>query len=164
MEKIYIDLNVRDKKYFVSKYNDEVIDPELSTYITNYMIGNDIRKKVVINIKSKFELTEIEKEKYSKIIRKEFSENIDELNEESRKSNERKSLILLLGIVFIMLSYLIDSSLGHIFSQVLTVFGWVALWEVAYALLFGDAKRRRTLMRYNQLFNCDIVFENNEGK
>ena len=47
----------------VSKYNDEVIDPELSTYITNYMIGNDIRKKVVINIKSKFELTEIEKEK-----------------------------------------------------------------------------------------------------
>lgn len=164
MEKIYIDLNVRDKKYFVSKYNDEVIDPELSTYINSYMIGNDIRKKVVINIKSKFELSDVEKDKYVKIIKKEFSENVDELNEESKKANERKLLILLLGILFITLSYLIDSSLGHIFSQVLTVFGWVALWEIAYAVLFGDAKRKRSLARYKQLLNCDILFENNEGK
>ena len=164
MEKIVIDLNLREKKYFVSKYNDEVIDPELSSYIMNYMIGTDINSKVTIRIDSEFELNDTERGKYAKIIKKEFNENIDELNNEIKKSNVRNFIILLVGITFVTLAYIIDTSLGHIFSQIFTVFGWVALWEVAYAVLFGDAKRKRILKRYKQLLYCDIEYVNNKIK
>ncbi len=158
MNEIVINLDVRDKKYFVSKYNDDVIDPELSSYIMNYMIGTSLKDKVTMKIECKFELTEEEKDKYSAIIKKEFKENIDEIDGETYKSNVRKFTVLLLGTIFIALSYFIDASLGHILSQILTVFGWVALWEVAYAVLFGDAKKRRNLKRYKQLYNSKIEY------
>jgi hypothetical protein len=157
MEDIIINLDIKDKKYLLSRYCDDVIDPELSNYISNYMIGTDLNSKVIINIDCKFDLTEEEKSRYSNIILKEYSENIEEINYEKKKSNINRLALFLLGMLFISLSYLIDNTLGHILSQVLVIFGWVVLWEVAYSIIFADAKRNRTLKRYKQLYNSKIV-------
>ena len=36
------------------------------------------------------------------------------------------------------------------------IFGWVALWEVAYAIFFTDASRRRKIKRNKQIINASI--------
>ncbi len=159
MEKIIIKLFVRDNKYFVSKYNDDVIDPELSSYIMNFMIGTDTSRPVEFIIDTKEDLTKEEENKYEQVIRNEFKENIDEIDNEMRKSDVKKVIISILGIVFISISYLIDATLGHILSQIFTVFGWVAIWEVAYGILFSDAKRKKMLKRYKQLYVSNISFK-----
>ncbi|UKI57173.1 MAG: hypothetical protein L6V81_07270 [Clostridium sp.] len=54
-------------------------------------------------------------------------------------------------MLFIVAAYFLNHIFGEILVEVFTVFGWVALWEVAYAIFFTDASRRRNIKKYNQI-------------
>ena len=62
-KKINIEVDMSEKKYFVSKYNDNTLAPELKDYLLNEIIGYDINTKINIIIDAKFDLIEEEKEK-----------------------------------------------------------------------------------------------------
>ena len=49
--------------------------------------------------------------------------------------------------------------MGDILEEILMIFGWVALWEVAYAIFFTDASRRRKIKRNNQIIHADIKYK-----
>lgn len=159
-KELIIDIDISEKKYLVSKYNENTLDPELREYLINELIGENLSSNVVLSIDTKFKVTEEEAESYSLMIRREFKESINELLYESGNSDVQKISLFLIGLLFLLSSYLLDSVAGEIFSQILMVFGWVALWEVAYSIFFTDSSRRRRNKRYKQLLNAKIVFNN----
>ena len=148
-----------EKKYFVSKYNDNTLAPELKDYLLNEIIGYDINTKINIIIDAKFDLTEEEKEHYKKLIIKEFKESNDEILYEIDQSNLKKLTLSLIGILFIIASYFFNHIIGEVLEEILMIFGWVALWEVAYAILFTDASRRRKIKRNKQIINANIKYK-----
>jgi hypothetical protein len=159
-KELIIDIDISEKKYLVSKYNENTLDPELREYLINELIGENLSSNVILSIDTKFKVTEEEAESYSLMIRREFKESINELLYESGNSDVQKISLFLIGLLFLLSSYLLDSVAGEIFSQILMVFGWVALWEVAYSIFFTDSSRRRRNKRYKQLLNAKIVFNN----
>ena len=66
-KKLNIEVDISEKKYFTSKYNENTLAPELKDYLLNEIIGYDINTKINININAKFKLTDEEKEHYKKI-------------------------------------------------------------------------------------------------
>ena len=86
-KKLDIEVDISEKKYFVSKYNENTLAPELKDYLLNEIIGYDINTKININIDAKFKLTDEEKEHYKKLIIKEFKESNDELEYEIELGN-----------------------------------------------------------------------------
>ena len=103
-------------------------------------------------------LTDEEKEHYKKLIIKEFKESNDELEYEIELGNIKKLTLLLIGISFVIASYFFGHIIGEILEEILMVFGWVALWEVAYAIFFTDASRRRKIKRNNQIIKANIKY------
>ena len=157
-KELNIEVDIRNKNDFVSEYNDNTLSPALKKYLLNEIAGYDINSKINLNIYCKFELTDEEKDKYKKIIIKEFKESKDELLLEIAGSNIKKVILFTIGMLFIVVAYF----LNHIFGEILvvfTIFGWVALWEVAYAIFFTDASRRRNIKKYNQIINSKIKFK-----
>ena len=67
-KKLNIEVDISEKKYFTSKYNENTLAPELKDYLLNEIIGYDINTKININIDTKFKLTDEEKEHYKKLI------------------------------------------------------------------------------------------------
>ena len=61
-KKLNIEVDISEKKYFVSKYNENTLAPELKDYLLNEIIGYDINTKINIIIDAKFDLTDEEKE------------------------------------------------------------------------------------------------------
>ena len=154
-KKLNIEVDISEKKYFTSKYNENTLAPELKDYLLNEIIGYDINTKINININAKFKLTDEEKEHYKKIIIKESN---DELEYEIELGNIKKLTLLLIGISFVIASYFFGHAIGEILEEILMVFGWVALWEVAYAIFFTDASRRRKIKRNNQIIKSNIKY------
>ncbi len=158
MEDIEIKVDINEKKYLVSKYNEETMSLELRDYIFNEILGKSIDKKVIIKFNTKFKVSSKDEVRYISIIRKEYRECLNELVYESGSSDIRKFFLFIMGTFFIICSYIFTDFIGEVFNQVLTVFGWVALWEVASSILFTDSKRRRKMKRYKQLLNGEIYF------
>ena len=158
-KELNIEVDIRNKNDFVSEYNDNTLSPALKKYLLNEIAGYDINSKINLNIYCKFELTDEEKDKYKKIIIKEFKESKDELLLEIAGSNIKKVILFTIGMFFIVAAYFLNHIFGEILVEVFTVFGWVALWEVAYAIFFTDASRRRNIKKYNQIINSKIKFK-----
>ena len=76
-KELNIEVDIRNKNDFVSEYNDNTLSPSLKKYLLNEIAGYDINSKINLNIDCKFELTDEEKDKYKKIIIKDFSKAID---------------------------------------------------------------------------------------
>lgn len=160
-KKLNVEVDISEKKYFTSKYNENTLAPELKDYLLNEIIGYDINTKININIDAKFKLTDEEKEHYKKLIVKEFKESNDELEYEIELGNIKKLTLLLIGVSFVIASYFFANIMGEILEEILMVFGWVALWEVAYAIFFTDASRRRKIKRNNQIIHANIKYKDN---
>ena len=158
-KKLNIEVDISEKKYFVSKYNENTWAPELKDYLLNEIIGYDINTKINIIIDAKFDLTDEEKEHYKNLIIKEFKESNDEILYEIEQSNLKKLTLSLIGILFIVASYFFSHIMGEVLEEILMVFGWVALWEVAYAIFFTDASRRRKIKRNNQIKHANIKYK-----
>lgn len=153
-----IEIDLRNKEDFTSTYSEETLSPELRDYILNEITGCDINSKVKIKIKARFKLSETEKEKYTKMIIREFKDNRREVKYESRSSMTRKILLSLIGILFIVAAYFFGHLFGEIMEEILVIFGWAALGEVAYAILFTDVSRRRKIKRDTQVIKSNVEF------
>ena len=92
-KELNIEVDIRNKNDFVSEYNDNTLSPSLKKYLLNEIAGYDINSKINLNIDCKFELTDEEKDKYKKIIIKEFKESKDELLLEIAGSNVKKVIL-----------------------------------------------------------------------
>ena len=45
-KKLNIEVDISEKKYFTSKYNENTLAPELKDYLLNEIIGYDINSKI----------------------------------------------------------------------------------------------------------------------
>ena len=98
-KELNIEVDIRNKNDFVSEYNDNTLSPSLKKYLLNEIAGYDINSKINLNIDCKFELTDEEKDKYKKIIIKEFKESKDELLLEIAGSNVKKVILFILSYI-----------------------------------------------------------------
>ena len=138
MKNEIINILIDEETDFISNYNHNMLNPELSSYILEELRGKSLKNCLTIKINGNYFKTPEEKDKFLKLLKTEFS--------------------LILGIIFIIISNLINDV---IFKEISLIIGWLGIWESTYNLIFNEGKNKIMINRLKRILKAKIVFEKN---
>lgn len=152
-----IKIYIKKKEDYVSKFNDEILSNELSSYIIEECKSFPLKSNIRIEIISEYEMDNLEKDKLVDMIRSNFGIEISEM----LFRRQRNIIIdfLMLGFGIIALIFYLFSSNVPILSEFILVFSWVLIWESVHNLIFTGFSNKIDIERRRKLTNCKIVFK-----
>lgn len=170
----YIDFNyVENEDAIISIYVEEVDDFYNEFDADELTLSDDIVNFInnrVETISNKYgivlefdvpKMSSKEKEKIINIIRSNYGLT-SSLKNKALQTIKYKSLVFfLIGIPFLLFSYSM-SDFGELGKEVLSIVGWVSIWEAISAMLFDNFKLRTSKLKVDRLFNAPIKFSERE--
>ncbi len=167
----YIDNNyVENEEAIISIYIEEIDDFYNEFDADDLTITDDIINFInsrVENISTKYSITlefdcpvieKKERDKIANIIRSNYG-LASSLRQKKLQSNKLKALIFfVIGSLFLLLSYS-TTNYGSLIRDILSIAGWVAIWETVNAILLDNFKMRNNKYAVDRLYNAKIVFK-----
>lgn len=158
MSRLEIKITLSKDSMIFNNYNSNQLSDELSNYIYSQCKGIPVSKNININIYHKLDLTKNEKESIIDAIRSNYGIDIKE-NILKLKNEIVKELVLIVaGSIFLIISNILKYINMNIISEIVSIFGWVIIWEVAYNIIFMDTKLRFENKRLKKLVESRIKF------
>ena len=151
-----IEVHLKDKNDFTSRYNENRISSDLYTYIKKEVKLADIKDKINIEISTDFKLTDKEKEQLSLNIKKTSEEEINDIKYIEEKVLLLELLFLFIGFIIIFLYFLIKNI--AIISEIVLIIGWLLIWEALDRLIFSRTENKIKKQRLKQIIKSDIDF------
>lgn len=170
----YIDHNyVEDETAIISIYIEEIDDFYNEFDADELTLSDDIIKFInnrVENVANRYAITlefdspvisTEEKDKLTNIIRSHYG-LASSLRQKVLKTNQLKAFIFfIIGTLFLLLSYS-TTNYGSLVKDILSIAGWVAVWETVSVLLFDAIKIRANKSTIDRLYNAKIEFKERE--
>ena len=141
-----IKIHLKKEEDYKNKYKDEILSYELSNYIIEETKGFKLSDKFEFIITSEFNIEE--QEKLVDMIRNCFGTDVSELLNMSKKQSIANSLILLIGIIFLLLYYVI---VPKFISELTLILGWVFIGEAICNFLYKGIENRLNVKRKKQI-------------
>jgi len=151
-----IEIELKDKKDFVSKYNNNRISNELYNYIKEESKLLNIKEQFNIEIKPQFKMTDEEKELLALNIKKTTSEEIKDLEYIEKKVLIKELLFLMIGIIITFFWFVVRKS--EFISEIILIIGWLFVWEAVKKLVFSKVENRLNIKRLKQIVKSDIDY------
>lgn len=151
-----LEIELKDKKDFVSKYNSNRISSDLYNYLKDEIKLINIKEKIKIQIKPQFKMLDEEKELLALNIKKTCKEEIDDIKYLEERILLKEILLLLIGLIIIFLCFLVKNS--AFISEIILIIGWLFIWESLYSLIFRRTKNKILKERLKSIINSDIDF------
>ena len=149
-----IKIHLKKEEDYKNKYNDEILSYELSNYIIEETKGFKLSDKFEFIITSEFNIEE--QEKLVDMIRNCFGTDVSELLNMSKKQSIANSLILLIGIIFLLLYYVI---VPKFISELTLILGWVFIGEAICNFLYKGIENRLNVKRKKQIIDAKVIFK-----
>lgn len=154
--KIEIELNEESKIY--NEFNNNQLSDKLSNYIYNQCKGISNISDIELNINHSFKMTEEEQIKLIDAIRANYGIDVKENLIRIRQEHFKELLFLILGILLLIFSNLFNYINASLIDEVISIFGCVTVWEVAYNIIFVETKIRLQNKRFKKLTEIKINF------
>jgi len=151
-----LEIELKDKKDFVSKYNSNRISSDLYNYLKDEIKLTNIKENTKIEIIPQFKLSDEEKELLALNIKKTCKEEIDDIKYLEERILLKELLLLLIGATIIFLCFLVKNS--AFISEIILIIGWLFIWESLYSLIFRRTKNKIIKERLKSIINSDIDF------
>ena len=153
--KTIININLKKKEDFYSKYSNQKLNAELTDFIYNECYGEDYKNNIVINIYTKLKISKNEKNDMMDTIRRTFGLKVQDELYYYEKAKFKKTILFLIGIVLIVIYYL---SFIEVLSEIILILGWLAIWESVYSFLADSSKDYIRIYRLRKLASSRIYF------
>ncbi len=150
-----ISIILNKKEDFYNKYSKNKINNELEEYIFNECYGEIFKNNIRINIYISYKIDDNEKNEMIDTIRRTFGLKVQDELYYYNKARYKKTILFLLGIVFIVLYYLLFS---NIIREIILILGWLAIWESVYSFLTDSNRDYIYIYRLKQLSKAKIYF------
>ncbi len=153
---ISIYINELDDYYNEYDADDLTLSDDILSFINNRVENISNKYNIVLEFDTP-QISEEEKDKILTIVRSHYGLSYFR-KQKVLKANKYKSLVFfLIGALFLVLSnYVLDY--GLIMSDILSIAGWVSLWETLSILLFDNLKFRANRINIDRLYNAKIIF------
>jgi len=151
-----IEIELKDKKDFISKYNSNRISRDLYNYIKEEVKLTNIKEKININIKTRFKITDKEKELLALNIKKTCTEEINDIKYLEQRVLLKEIFLLIIGMFIIFLCFLIKKTI--FISEIILIVGWLFIWESLDRLMFSRTQNKIKIKRLKQLVKSDINY------
>lgn len=152
-----ISINIKKKEDYVSKFNDNSLSRELSEYIMEEYKSFNIRDDFYIEISSKYEMDDEERDNIASMIRSNFGTEVSEMLIKRKRIIYFDIITIILAVIALMF-YLVSSDIP-ILSEFILIFSWVLIWESAYDFMFGRINNKIDIERRKRLTTCKIIFK-----
>jgi len=162
MENNVIEVDIKSREGIFNPFNENQISDELGNYIFRNSKKGEAKSKLIINIDNKIPFNEDEKEKLVDAIREYFGLLVRSKLAYSRFNSVKKMVLFMIGIILMLLSNVTRDSLGFLIPEVVSIAGWVAIWEAVHIILFADNKNRFEIRKLKELTMCEINFINDK--
>lgn len=153
--KTIINISLKKKEDFYSKYSNLKLSNDLAEYIYNECYGENYKNNIVINICTKLKISDKEKNEMMDTIRRTFGLKVQDALYYYEKAKSKKTILFLIGIVLIIIYYL---SFIEIVSEIVLILGWLAIWESVYSFLADSSKDYIYIYRLRKLSSSRIYF------
>ena len=153
--KTMININLKKKEDFYSRYSNQKLNSELTDFIYNECYGEDYKNNIVINIYTKLKISKNEKNDMMDTIRRTFGLKVQDELYYYEKAKFKKTILFLIGIVLIVIYYL---SFIEVLSEIILILGWLAIWESVYSFLTDSSKDYIRIYRLRKLASSRIYF------
>lgn len=164
-KRLEINITINEETNIFNKFNNEQLSEDLSDYIYSNCKGNSINKNITINIIHKHKLKNEEKHKIIDAIRANYGMDIRENNMKIKYEIIIEILLVIIGSILISFSQLIDALNIHLIDEIISIFGCMIVWEVAYNIIFNNSKMYIENKRLRKLTEARINFkEEKNGK
>lgn len=151
-----IEIELKDKKDFVSKYNNNRISNDLYNYIKEEIKLLNLKEKITMEITTQFKMSDKEKELLALNIKKTSNEEIRDLEYLEQKVLLKELILLLIGTIIIFICFLIKNL--EFISEIILIIGWLFIWESLYSLIFRRTKNKILKERLKSIINSYIDF------
>jgi hypothetical protein len=158
-DKINISININDKHDFYDELDVKklTLSRNVADYI-DFKLRNVIYKKNVTLTFHTLELSDEEQEDIIKLIRSYYGLILFQQKRELNFNKMRILMLFLIGLVFLASTYILSSTYVLI-KDILSIAGWVSIWEMFSIILFDIIRAQREKHNYLRLYNAKIRFE-----
>lgn len=158
-EKININITINKDTQIFNPYNKEQLSDELSKYIYDSCKGNPSKKNIKINILHNHDINEEEKKEIVDAIRSNFGIDIKENILHIKYELSLELILILIGTILLITSKVFHNLNTIVIDEVISIFGWVMIWEAAYHFVFVDIKEMIENKRLKKLTEAKIYFK-----
>ena len=155
---INIEIELNEKSTIYNEFNNYQLSDELSNYIYNQCKGIDNISDIKLNISHSFKMTEEDQIKLVDAIRANYGIDVKENLIKIKQEHFKELLFLIFGIFLLIFSNLYGYIKAYLIDEVISIFGCVSVWEVAYNLIFTETKIRMENKRLKKLTEIKINF------
>lgn len=163
-KRLEINIFIKNITKIYNQYNENQLSDELSNYIYNQCKGKHAIKNINLNINHDFDINNEEKIKLINTIRENYGIDIKENLLKMKHERIKEIILFFIGVLLIIFSKLFNYINGEIMGEIISIFGWVAVWEIAYNLIFAKTKIIIENKRLKKLTEAKIIFNKIEKK
>lgn len=158
-QKLNINITLDKNTQVFNPYNKEQLSDELSNYIYSCCKGTPTKKNIKINILHNHKLEDEEKKEIIDAIRSNFGIDIQENLLQIQYELSLEILLIFIGTILLITSKVFHNLNAFVIDEVISIFGWVMIWEAAYHFLFVDIKKFIENKRLKKLTEAKINFK-----
>ena len=156
LKTLKIEVTVKNIEELYHPLNNKTLNPSLANLLYDECLGKEKKSKIDIHIITYKKIQEEKKEEIRHLIHNHFKEQKKEIQLKKQTSHLFYSSILLIGILFLLLSFITQSEL---IEEILLILGWIAIWEVVENFLFQESKESLKQKRYKELGSARIYYK-----
>lgn len=154
-ENSIINIKIDNELELYNRFDEtnQTISDDIISYIENKIEEIPIYNSIEIDIKCD-KIVDIEN--FSKSYQKYINKELKKKNKEIIFNKIRKILLLIIGIIFILLSFALSSKVETIITEIISIIGSFSIWEVAdLVLLTGNDLKIEKLNLKRKLY-CSV--------
>jgi hypothetical protein len=157
--KVDISINVKSKDTFYDELDVKRLT--LSKKIEDYIdskLKNVIYKSNVVLTFYTTKLSDDEQDNIIKLIRSHYGLILFQNKRELNITKIKTFILFIIGILFLASTYILSSKYILI-KDILSIAGWVSIWEMISIILFDIIKAQIEKHNYQRLYDAKIKFE-----
>jgi hypothetical protein len=161
-DKINISININNKHDFYDELDVKrlTLSKTLADYIDSKLKNVIYKGNVVLTFYTPA-LADEEQEDIIKLIRSYYGLILFQNKKELSFNKMKISILFLIGVIFLASTYILSPTYVLI-RDLLSIAGWVSIWEMFSIILFDTIKVQREKYNYLRLYNAKIKFETKE--
>lgn len=156
--KLNIEIEITENTEIYSSYNSKQLSEQLSNHIYNQCKGESSKKNMVLNINHSFKMNDDEKTKLVDAIRANYGIDIKENLLKIRYEHIKEIFFIILGVLLLIISNFFDYIHTPLIGEIISIFGCVSIWEVAYNIIFVETQIGVENRRLKKLTEAKINF------
>lgn len=160
---IPIELESLDELYMHHDYQKLILSDDIYNYIKEVASVIPFKYDIVLEFHCP-EIDEETQDRIRRIIKNNYGMEIDDLDYENRWEAYISIALFIIGTLFLLIGYALPSTTWSIIKEMISIVGWVILWDMMESIIFTSNKRKLERLNNIQIYDSQVEFIFDRGR